>query len=212
MTERLDDDPQHIESRLSFYHMHCSEVAELLSRRGTLARLAPSCESREMVDRAIEVLEEGAALSELRRGRLATVISGSYRRHLRQLYELRSRLESTGILVLSPVGTSAMNEGQEFVYLDADPVSDHRLLQDSVFAKLRLSSFQVLGNFGGYLGSAAAMEVGYAISLGLQVLTVEPVRDPNIAPYSRLLHEALPNLSREEPLFPARASLVTGGL
>lgn len=124
---------------------------------------------------------------------LRTVISGSYRRHLRELYELKKEIEKLGILVLSPVGSSALNPEEEFVFLDADPIHDKRLLQDSIFAKIRTSSFLILANFDGYIGRAALMEVGYALASGLQILSVEPTEDPNIEPYTRLLNEAFPS-------------------
>lgn len=125
---------------------------------------------------------------------LKTVISGSYRRHLQELYILKTCLEDIGINVLSPVGSFALNPSEEFVLLDADPIHDRRTLQDGVFAKIRTSSFLVLANFEGYIGIAASLEIGYALSYGLQILTVEPVRDPNVNAYSRLLTDAFPNL------------------
>ncbi|PWU14533.1 MAG: hypothetical protein C5B45_04260 [Chlamydiae bacterium] len=124
---------------------------------------------------------------------LRTVISGSYRRHLRELYALKKEIEKLGILVLSPVGSSALNPEEEFVFLDADPIHDKRLLQDSIFAKIRTSSFLIFANFDGYIGRAALMEVGYALASGLQILSVEPIEDPNIEPYARLLNEAFPS-------------------
>lgn len=123
---------------------------------------------------------------------IVTVISGSFRKHLNEIYSLKALLQDQGIDVLSPVGTAALNPGEEFVILDEDPVADHRILQDSVFAKIRRSAFLVVYNKDGYLGRAALLEIGYAVALGLQVLTVEPVEDPNIAPYTRLLSDALP--------------------
>jgi hypothetical protein len=125
---------------------------------------------------------------------LRTVISGSYRRHLKELYKLKNQLETLGIDVLSPVGSFALNPTEEFVFLDADPVHDKRLLQDSVFGKIRTSTFLVLANFDGYMGKAALMEIGYALSFGLQILTVEPVEDPNIGLYTRLIDDVFPNL------------------
>ena len=76
-----------------------------------------------------------------------------------------------------------------FVLLDADPIHDHRTLQDSVFAKIRRSSFLTSFNEGGYLGKAALLEYGYAISIGIPILTLEPAEDPNIRPYTRLLSD-----------------------
>lgn len=120
---------------------------------------------------------------------IMTVISGSYRRHLPQMYALKRVLEGKGIAVLSPVGSGAINPGEEFVLLDADPLDDHRTLQDSVFAKIRRSSFLTSFNRDGYVGKASLLEYGYAISIGIPILTLEPAEDPNIRPYTRLLTE-----------------------
>jgi hypothetical protein len=124
-------------------------------------------------------------------GNIATVISGSYRRHLQQMYVLKRFLEAKGITVLSPVGLDAINPGQEFVLLDADPIHDHRTLQDSVFAKIRRSSFLVSFNRDGYVGKASLLEYGYAIAVGIPILTLEPADDPNILPYTRLLADVI---------------------
>lgn len=129
---------------------------------------------------------------------LRAVISGSYRRHLHQLYRLKQEVENLGIVVLSPVGSFALNPQEEFILLDADPVQDKRILQDSIFAKIRTSSFLILANFEGYIGKAATMEVGYALAFGLQILSIEAIEDPNMSPYSRLLCEAFPHFPSQE--------------
>ena len=66
-----------------------------------------------------------------------------------------------------------------------------------MFSKIRTSAFLVLANFDGYIGNAALMEVGYALAFGLQILTVEPIEDPNISLYTRVLYDVFPDL---EPL------------
>jgi nucleoside 2-deoxyribosyltransferase len=124
-------------------------------------------------------------------GNIATVISGSYRRHLQQMYALKRVLEDKGFTVLSPVGGAAVNPSDEFVLLDADPIRDHRTLQDSVFAKIRRSSFLVSFNREGYVGKASLLEYGYAIAVGIPILTLEPADDPNIKPYTRLLSDVI---------------------
>ncbi len=124
-------------------------------------------------------------MADIIKDNISTVISGSYRKHLTQMFNIKSFLEDKGITVLSPVGSHAVNPGEEFVILDADPLHDERILQDSVFAKIRKSSFLVVLNKDNYIGKAALLEIGYAIAQGLQVLTVEPVDDPNIKPYTR---------------------------
>lgn len=124
-------------------------------------------------------------------GNIATIISGSYRRHLAGMYRLKRIFERRGITVLSPIGDGAINPGEEFVILDADPIQDHRTLQDSVFAKIRRSTFLTAFNQDGYLGKAALLEYGYAIAVGIPILALEPIEDPNIKPYTRLLSEVI---------------------
>ncbi len=120
---------------------------------------------------------------------ICTVISGSFRKHLQEIITLKRLLEKNGIAVLSPAGNIAINPDEEFIILDSDPVSNPKLLQDSVFAKIRQSTFIVVANVDGYLGKAAILEMGYAIAHGISIYTIEPVEDPNLSPYCRLLSE-----------------------
>lgn len=121
-----------------------------------------------------------------------TVISGSYRKHLGVMREVKEFLEQRNIEVLAPVSFGVVNPGEEFIILDEDPTHDARLLQDSIFAKMRMSAFHIVANQDGYLGKAALIELGYAVALGLHVLTLEPVEDPNLVPYCRPFKEAFP--------------------
>lgn len=57
---------------------------------------------------------------------LSTVISGSYRKHLNIIVQLKQWLEEEGINVLSPSGDIAMNPDEDFVILDTDPI-DHQI-------------------------------------------------------------------------------------
>lgn len=126
---------------------------------------------------------------------LFTVIVGSYRKHLQQIIELKKILESCHIVVLSPSGEAVANPDAEFIILDSDPISHPKLLQNSVFAKIRRSSFLVVANVEGYLGCATILEIGYAICLGIDIYTLEPIEDPNLSPYCRQLSEIFPNIS-----------------
>jgi hypothetical protein len=126
---------------------------------------------------------------------LFTVISGSYRKHLRQIVRLKQILEHLHVVVLSPSGDVAVNPDDEFIILDSDPVSHPKLLQDSVFAKIRRSTFLTVANVRGYLGCAAVLEIGYAIGLGISIYTLEPIEDPNLAPYCTSLKDVFPEIS-----------------
>ncbi|OXM87234.1 hypothetical protein [Paenibacillus rigui] len=123
---------------------------------------------------------------------LKTVISGSYRKHFNQMLEVKTFLEQEGIHVLAPVSHGIVNPGEEFIILDEDPIEDPRTLQDSIFAKIRASSFLVIANIDDYIGKAAVLEMGYAAAMGLQILSVEKVSDPNLAGYCRLMEDVFP--------------------
>ena len=126
-----------------------------------------------------------------------TVISGSFRKHLKPIFLLKKIIEEEGVSVLSPIGSLALNPEDEFVILDTDPIDNPELLQASVFAKMRRSTFLVVANFGGYLGNAAILEIGYAIALGIKILVVAPVLDPNLAPFCHSFTEAFPNATEK---------------
>jgi len=126
---------------------------------------------------------------------LCTVISGSFRKHLREIMLLKQLLENAHVTVLSPTGNCAVNPHEEFVVLDSDPVTHPKLLQDSVFAKIRRSTFLVVANFDGYLGKAAILEIGYAIATGISIYAIEPVEDPNLSPYCTPISAVFPNIN-----------------
>jgi nucleoside 2-deoxyribosyltransferase len=121
-----------------------------------------------------------------------TVISGSYRKHFREMIALKRFLEGEQINVLAPVSSGIINPGEEFILLNEDPINDPRTLQDSILAKIRASSFLVLANVDGYIGKAASFEMGYAVSQGIQILTITSVEDPNLAGYCRRIEEVFP--------------------
>lgn len=127
---------------------------------------------------------------------LFTVISGSFRKHLLQIVALKKILEKHNIGVLSPSGKIAINPHEEFIVLDSDPIDYPKLLQDSVFAKIRRSTFLVVANFDNYLGYAAVLEMGYALAQGIAIYTLETIKDPNLAPYCRLIEEIFPDIKK----------------
>lgn len=127
-----------------------------------------------------------------------TVICGSFQKHLAASFQLRDFLENRGVRVLSPIGGSAVTPDDEFVRLDADPLSDERTIQDAVFAKIRQSTFIVVANIGGYLGTATTMEIGYAVACGIRVFTVEEASDPNVSCYTRTFAEIFPDHRQPE--------------
>ncbi|WP_204327980.1 hypothetical protein [Streptomyces aureoverticillatus] len=130
---------------------------------------------------------------------MRTVISGSYGKHFDKMLEVKNFLQGHGIVVQAPVSEGIVDGTQDtFILLDEDPVEDPRTLQDSVFAKIRNSTFIVVANVDGYIGKAAVLEMGYAVALGIQILTLEPVEDPNLGVYTRPLAEVFPEWARSD--------------
>jgi nucleoside 2-deoxyribosyltransferase len=124
-----------------------------------------------------------------------TVIIGSFRRHLNQALQLKQQLENHKVRVLSPCSSPVINPDDEFVIFSSDPVSHPKILQDSVFRKIKRSTFIVVANVDGYLGKATLIEIGYAIASGIDIYTLEPVDDPHLIPYCKLLSDIFPNIS-----------------
>lgn len=56
--------------------------------------------------------------------------------------------------------SEAVNPCEDFVILKDDPIKDPRILQDSIFAKMRRASFHVMLNKDGYIGHATTLELG----------------------------------------------------
>lgn len=140
---------------------------------------------------------------------IETVISGSFRKHLSHIVKLKHLLEEEGIRVLSPHGHLPINPKEEFIFLDSDPIQNPELLQSSVFAKIRRSTFLTVANVDGYLGNAAILEIGYAIASGIKIYCLKQVEDPNISPYCTLISEAFPNINNALiPIQQKRSSVV----
>ena len=137
-------------------------------------------------------------MNEIHNADVCAVIVGSFRRHLREIVTVKHLLQERGIAVLSPSGNYALNPDEEFILLDSDPVSHPRLLQDSVFAKIRKSSFIVVANVDGYLGKAAILEMGYSIAQGIAIYTLELVDDPNLKSYCKLLADLITEMEHAD--------------
>jgi nucleoside 2-deoxyribosyltransferase len=124
-----------------------------------------------------------------------SVIIGSFRKHLPEIINIKKQLEKFGVSVLSPIDENVVNPNDEFILFKSDLITDPKLLQDGVFAKIKHSTFVVVANIDGYIGRAGTMEIGYAIANGITIYTLELVNDVHIAPYCRLLSEIFPGIN-----------------
>jgi hypothetical protein len=131
------------------------------------------------------------------------VIIGSFRKHLHQILKLRSELEKLHVTIMSPPHDKVLNPNDEFVIFQSDPTDDPKILQDCVFSKIRNCTFIIVANFDNYIGRAGTMEIGFALAHGIGIYTIEPVNDPHLSPYCRLLTDVFPNLDLSKIYNPA---------
>ncbi len=103
----------------------------------------------------------------------ATVtISGSYRKHLSAILRAREEFIELGISVLRPTSGRVIEDAGNFVRLEGDP-EDPRRAADHQLTAIRSSNLLYVVNPGGYIGGSAMFEIGYAIALGLPVVSSE---------------------------------------
>jgi SAM-dependent methyltransferase len=110
---------------------------------------------------------------------LKATISGSLRRFLPEMEEAARELKEVGISVLSPRAFQVIDEKNGFVFLEGDE-GEASTIQNSHLQAITNSDFLLLVCPGGYLGSSASLEVGYALALGIPIFALSPPAEPVI--------------------------------
>lgn len=106
------------------------------------------------------------------------VVIGNFKEYLPEVARVTGIFSSAGVEMLSPMGGKVINEGSEFVIFDYDPPNfSDRDIQLLVLAKMHAADFVYLVNPNGYLGKSAAFELGYAFAQGMQVFSMEEIKD-----------------------------------
>jgi len=100
-------------------------------------------------------------------------ISGSFRKHLRQILKLKQQLEGQGVKILSPRFTRPKNPREEFVVFngeeDLTPLNLERYHLNSIVN----SDALVVCDPKGYVGASALIEIGFASVLGKRIIFSE---------------------------------------
>lgn len=109
------------------------------------------------------------------------VISGSFRKFYCGICETINTLESNGITVLSPKISQIINPKDEFVVFEHDISDDPRILEDNHLHAIDQADALFVYNPNGYVGLSAALEIGYAISLGIPIYFKEKPEDFTLA-------------------------------
>lgn len=107
-------------------------------------------------------------------------IAGSYRKHFDRIVEAKREFEEQGAEVLRPRTETVAASDSELVRLEGDP-DDLREVREAQFEAIRGADVLYVVNPGGYVGSAATIEVGYAHRGGTPVVTSEPPFEADVA-------------------------------
>jgi len=112
--------------------------------------------------------------------RLSIVISGSFRKHYKDICVMIRNFENQGIEVLSPRHSTVINPGEDFVLLETDETTCPEKLEREHLNAICQASALYLYNPDGYVGLSSAMEVGWALALGKPIYVNEVCEDATL--------------------------------
>ena len=108
---------------------------------------------------------------------MKVVISGSFRKSLTEINELKEQLESKGIEVLNPKIKTIIdnNDNPEFVLFAGEKNEDANELERKYLESIANSDAHIVYVTDGYLGEMTFSEMLFACSLGIPVYLTEQI-------------------------------------
>ncbi|MGF7228646.1 MAG: hypothetical protein ACQR33_01545 [Candidatus Saccharibacteria bacterium] len=137
----------------------CSAIAQAICKHFGVEVIVPS--DSNMV--------HGIVRQEFRR----VVLSGSFRKHLEYILDIKKRLATNGTDILSPRFEEPKNPGQEFVVFDGEENMSPLELERYHLDMIDRSDALIVCSPDGYVGASALLEIGYAQSLGKRIIFTE---------------------------------------
>lgn len=137
----------------------CSALAQAICEKYGIETIIPS--NSNLID--------GVARQEFR----YVTISGSFRKHLDYILEIRKQLVGKGVEVLSPRFTKPKNPGQEFVVFGGEEGLTPLQLERHHLDSIAKSDALIVCDPEGYVGASALIEIGYAHCLGKRIIFTE---------------------------------------
>lgn len=107
-------------------------------------------------------------------------ISGSYSKHFDRITSAKQEFEALGVEVLRPVSETVISSIDGLVRLEGDP-QDYQDIHKAQLQAISGSDLLYVVNPGGYVGSAATLEIGYAHALGIPIATSEKAFEAAVA-------------------------------
>jgi hypothetical protein len=121
---------------------------------------------------------------------LRATVSGSFRRSMAAVQEAVYALTDAGVRVLSPADPRVVAQLDDFLFVASDHLRAVKPVQNRHLSAIAVSDFLWVAAPDGYIGLSAAMEIGYAVALGVPVYSSERPADLTMKQYV----EVVPNL------------------
>lgn len=114
---------------------------------------------------------------------LRATVSGSFHRHMQEIYAAVGELRSRGVDVLSPSDPRVVDHIGEFLFVASDRLRSIKLVQDRHLAAIRASAFLWVVCPDGYTGASTSMEIGAAYAHGVPVFSTSTASDITLSNY-----------------------------
>lgn len=137
----------------------CSAIAQAVIERFGVQKLVPS--DSNMI--------HGTAKQEYR----SVVLSGSFRKHLPHILEIKKTLSKRGVEILSPRFEEPKNPGEEFVIFSGEEGMPPLELERYHLNMIDNCDALIVCSAGGYVGASALIEIGYAQAIGKRIIFTE---------------------------------------
>jgi hypothetical protein len=102
---------------------------------------------------------------------LTVTVSGSFRRHIAGVQDAVESWREEGAEVLSPADPRIVDAFGEFVFVSSDRRRTIKGVQGRHFEAIGRSDLLWLVCPDGYVGQSAALEIGYAVAIGVPVFS-----------------------------------------
>ncbi|RKW22679.1 hypothetical protein D8B46_04945 [Candidatus Gracilibacteria bacterium] len=137
----------------------CSAIAQAVLEKFGVKYLIPS--DSNTID--------GVVKKEFRK----VTLSGSFRKHLDYITDIKNDLMNKGYEILSPKFHTPKNPGEEFVIFEGEEGKSPLELERNHLKMIEDSDALIVCNQGGYVGASALIEIGYANALGKRIIFTE---------------------------------------
>ena len=110
-------------------------------------------------------------------------ICGSWNRFLTEINDVVQVFKNLDCKVLSPTDTRITSEREGFVYVESDVFTSIKIIENKHLKAMLRSDLIWLVAPTGYVGSSAALEIGYALAHGKPVYCSSLLSDSTLRQY-----------------------------